>query len=897
MIAFPDMSEISKSYEPQEVEKRWYAAWLDADCFHADPGSEKPPFSIVIPPPNVTGVLHLGHVLNNTMQDTLSRRARMTGHEVLWLPGTDHAGIATQTVVERKLRKEKGLHRRDLGRDAFLHEVWKWKEEHGNIIVGQLKRLGCSCDWSRERFTMDEDYVKQVLQVFVDLYNEGLIYRGKRMVNWCPVSLTALSDEEVIMKEQEGLLYHFKVEIAEEPGTFLEIATTRPETIPGDTAIAVHPKDPRYAKYIGMHAIRPLPAELPDDQKRIPIVADDYIDMEFGTGVLKVTPGHDTADFEIGERHNLPVVEVIEADGTMNERAGEQLADLDRFEARVTAADLLKELGALVREEPYKNNVGFSERADVPIEPRLSEQWFLKYPAVPESIEAIRSGEITITPERWEKVYSHWMENIRDWCISRQLWWGHRIPAWYKKDEAGQVVETKVQIESPGSGWQQDSDVLDTWFSSWLWPFATMDDATREKFYPTTVLSTGFDILFFWVARMIMAGYRFTGRRPFEHVIIHNLVRDIQGRKMSKSLGNSPNPLGLMDKYGADGLRFGLLRIAPQGADIRFDEKQIEEGRNFANKLWNAARLRQMQGPSNPEPDLAAHELLPHEIGVVAKFDATHGKVRDAFDGFRFHEAVHALYSFFWGDYCDWFLEAAKPDVSSEDPKRKAAVLETMDHILSGFLRLLHPIMPHITEELWARLGFHAPTQSEEQSQFILFAAPPAENSLAHLPAEQINKAVTETEQLYDSVKNIRNLRAEFRIPSNKSAAAKFLPQSGQRGERDLPLLTALARLEPVEIIDADNRPGSGMPATATPIGEFYLSLEGLVDPDAERKRLSSEIEKVEKEIAKVDARLANESFISRAPAVVIEENKQRKADWITRRETLKSALENLSET
>jgi len=891
------MSEISKSYEPVEVEARWYEAWVDADCFRADEHSEKPAFSIVIPPPNVTGVLHLGHVLNNTMQDALCRRARMTGHEVLWLPGTDHAGIATQTVVERKLRKEQGLHRRDLGRDAFLHEVWKWKEEHGNMIIAQLKRLGCSCDWSRERFTMDEAYVKAVLQTFVELHEEGLIYRGKRMVNWCPVSLTALSDEEVIMKEQESLLYHFKVEVAEEPGTFLEIATTRPETIPGDSAVAVHPNDPRYAHLIGKHAVRPLPAELPDDQKRIPIIADEYIDMEFGTGVLKVTPAHDPADFEIGQRHDLPVIEVIGADGRMNERAGDALADLDRFEARVTAADLLQELGLLVRQESYKNSVGFSERADVPVEPRLSEQWFLKYPAVPESIEAVRSGEIKITPERWQKVYAHWMENIRDWCISRQLWWGHRIPAWYRKDAAGNTVETRVQIESPGPDWQQDPDVLDTWFSSWLWPFATMDEATRAKFYPTTVLSTGFDILFFWVARMIMAGYRFQGEKPFEHVIIHNLVRDIQGRKMSKSLGNSPNPLDLMDKYGADGLRFGLLRIAPQGADIRFDEKQIEEGRNFANKLWNAARLRQMQGPSEPRPDLSQHDLQPHEIAIVARFDAMHSKVRDAFAAFRFHEAVHALYSFFWGDYCDWFLEAAKPDVSGEDAARRSATLTVMDHILSGFLRLLHPIMPHITEELWARLGFEAESQSVGKQTFLLFAVPPAGNSLAHLRRESVAAAVARTDQLYESIRSIRNLRAEFRIPSNKTAAARFLPQDAAHAKNDLPLLHALARIDPVELISAEGRPESGMPAIATPVGEFYLSLEGLVDPEVERKRLATEIEKVEREIAKVDARLANESFISRAPDSVIEENKQRKSDWLTRLETLRNALDNLPPT
>ena len=611
------MSELAKSYEPQAVEEKLYAWWLEEGHFFADPASPKPAYSLVIPPPNVTGVLTLGHVLNNTIQDILARRARMTGHEVLWLPGTDHAGIATQTVVERKIRKEEKKTRHDLGREEFLKRVWEWKEKHGGIIIEQLKKLGCSCDWSRERFTMDAAYARRVQEVFVDLYGKGLIYRGKRMVNWCPLSLTALSDEEVIPKPQKGYLYHFKVEVIDEPGTFLEVATTRPETIMGDTAVAVNPRDPRYLHLIGKTVRRPLPIE---NQAALPIIGDEAVDFEFGTGVLKVTPAHDKADYEIGLRHELPVLDIMNPDGTMNELAGEDFAGLDRFEARIEAVEKLRELAVLVKEEPYENNVGFSERADVPIEPRLSEQWFLRYPKTAEARAAVRDGLIRFFPERWEKVYDHWLENIQDWCISRQLWWGHRIPVWYRQTEKSGLSsgnESKredppsvlCQIDSPGEGWVQDADVLDTWFSSWLWAHETMDEPTRKKFYPTSALVTGPDIIFFWVARMIMAGLEYMHEVPFRHVYFTGIIRDKQGRKMSKSLGNSPDPLDMIAKYGADGLRYGLMRIAPQGQDIRFDEQQIVEGRNFCNKLWNACRFRLLQGSVDATADPSRHAL------------------------------------------------------------------------------------------------------------------------------------------------------------------------------------------------------------------------------------------------------------------------------------------------
>lgn len=604
------MSELPKAYEPAEVEKFWYEEWLKAGCFEADAESEKPGYSIVIPPPNVTGILHLGHVLNNTIQDILARRARQKGCEVLWLPGTDHAGIATQTKVERELREKEGKTRRDLGREAFLERVWEWKEKHGGIIIQQLKRLGCSCDWSRERFTMDEGYTRWVAEVFVKLFREGLIYRGKRMVNWCPVSLTALSDEEVIPKKQQSKLYYIRYELVEREGEYLEVATTRPETLMGDVAVAVNPRDERYGKYVGELVRRPFPAA------EIPVVADEHVDPEFGTGALKITPAHDRADFEIGERHGLEIIDVFHPDGTVNCAEVPELDGLDRFVARKRAAAMLEERGLLIKVEEHENNVGFSERADVPIEPRISMQWFLSYPAVEGTAAAVAEGEIAYRPARWAKTHANWMGGIQDWCVSRQLWWGHRIPVWYRKDRVEKLKEAEsltlaemeagdlhVGAEPPADAenWVQDEDVLDTWFSSWLWPFATMESwgeesDLRKKFYPTTDLVTGPDIIFFWVARMIMAGLHFKGEVPFRNVFFTSIIRDLQGRKMSKSLGNSPDPIDLMEKYGADGLRFGLMRTAPIGADVRFDEAQIEEGRNFANKIYNACRFRRMAG-------------------------------------------------------------------------------------------------------------------------------------------------------------------------------------------------------------------------------------------------------------------------------------------------------------
>jgi valyl-tRNA synthetase len=853
-------AEISTAYEPGSVEEKWYQTWLKQNSFRADASSSKPGYSIVIPPPNVTGVLTMGHVLNNTIQDILARRARMQGKEVLWLPGMDHAGIATQNKVEQSLRAE-GKSKYELGREGFVEEVWKWKEKYGGLIIQQLKRLGCSCDWSRERFTMDPDFSRKVQETFVDLYRKGLIYRGKRMVNWDPLYQTALSDEEVIPVPTQGTLYYIRYEIVEAPGNFLEIATTRPETLMGDTGVAVNPTDPRYKQWIGKHCRRPFPPA------EIPIVGDEAIDVEFGTGVLKVTPAHDKADFEIGQRHGLEVVDVLNPDGTLNALAGEDFVGMDRFAARKKAAEKLRELGLLVREEPYQNNVGYSERGNVPIEPRLSEQWFLRYPKLAESLEAVTTGEIKFRPERWVKTFEYWIGNIQDWCISRQLWWGHRIPAWYHRSESGRI---HVGIEPPADpeNWEQDPDVLDTWFSSWLWPFETMDGATRRKFYPTQDLVTGPDIIFFWVARMIMAGFEYTGEKPFENVFFTGIIRDLQGRKMSKSLGNSPDPLDLIAKYGADGLRFGLMRIAPTGQDIRFDEKQIEEGRNFANKLWNAFRFRQLQGATTKE--LAANSLSPYSAHILARLNETVDRVENAYRNYSFPEVAQSLYEFFWSDFCDWYLEAAKTELQRD--QALAGCLSVMDHIMAAVLKLLHPFMPHITEELWQRMGFGVGS-----IQFTRL-----ENLKVEAPLNTVDIAFAK--QVYESTTIARNLRAEYRIPSNKKTRLILKPvDSG----RDFTVFARLSNAEPFEV-NPDFIAEQGVPVAVTPLGQVYMPLEGLVDMAAEKERLAKEVAKLEAELVTVRKKLANESFVSRAPAAVVAEHRQREADFLEKLEQLR---------
>ena len=836
--------------------------------------------------------------------------------------------------------------------------VWDWKEEHGGIIIEQLKRLGCSCDWSRERFTMDPEYSKWISKVFVDLFNEGLIYRGKRMVNWCPKSLTALSDEEVIMKPQKSKLYYMRYKVVNSK-KWLEIATTRPETLMGDTGVAVHPKDPRFKDLVGKNVWRPFP------KAKIPIVASDHIDMEFGTGVLKVTPAHDKADWDIGVQHGLEVIDVFNPDGTMNSVAGEEFEGMDRFDARRAAAKKLEEMGQLVRVEEYDNNVGFSERADVPIEPRISMQWFLKYPCVKEATDAVANDEITFRPERWKKTYLHWMENIQDWCISRQLWWGHQIPVWYnepalqelaaqssevlpagKENEpngkspaprpekrklgAGPALDSiemlrefsetvnqdpdyvRAQIDCPGEGWAQDPDVLDTWFSSWLWPFATMRDsgeessATLAKFYPTCDLVTGPDILFFWVARMIMAGYRFEGELPFKNVFFTTLIRDRFGRKLAKQLGNSPDPLDIIDTLGADALRMALMRIAPLGSDVRFFEDregfkggdgrkaeknfdacpsggghypQVEEGRNFGNKVWQATSYRLMQGDAEAEP--GAPSIF--DIDILTKLETTEQKLEAAYAGYKFSEIGELLYNFFWSEYCDLYLESVKGDLRNGEPDRKARILATMDTVLGRFYQQLHPFMPHMTEELWEKLGFGG------EGEFLMLTKLPAESPLAGLDAGEGAKRAA---AVYQAANRARNLKAEYNLQSNKKVRFIVEP-AGDWVDEAAGVFALLANSAGAEINSA-YEPAKGEPSALTDIGKLFMPLEGLIDVAAEKKRLGGELEKVELEITKCEKKLSNEKFVANAKPEVVQTERDRLADWTNRKQQLLEMVSSL---
>ncbi len=861
-------ADIPKAYEPKLVEDKWYADWLAKGYFTANPASAKPAYSIVIPPPNVTGVLTMGHVLNNTIQDILARRKRMQGFEVLWLPGTDHAGIATQVVVEKQLRKEEKKTRHDLGRDEFLKRVWAWKDKHGGIIIQQLKKLGCSCDWSRERFTMDEPYSQCVLRVFVELYKKGLIYRGKRMVNWCPVSRTALSDEEVIMKEVDGHLWHIKYPFVNSHES-LVVATTRPETMLGDEAVAVNPADPRYRHLVGKTLLLPL------KDKQIPVIADAAVDPKFGTGCVKVTPAHDVADYEMALRHNLPLTVVIGPDGRMTDEAGEPFSGLDRMEAREAVVKELEEDGLLVKTEPYRHNVGFSERADVPIEPYLSEQWFMKYPAIEKSTAAVESGEIKFYPERWTKTYTHWMRGIKDWCISRQLWWGHRIPVWHRGSEI------YCGLEPPqGEGWQQDPDVLDTWCSSWLWPFATMGwpekTETLKKFYSTTDLVTGPDIIFFWVARMIMAGYEFMGDKPFHNVYFTGIIRDAIGRKMSKSLGNSPDPLDLIAKYGADGLRFGLMLIAPQGQDILFDEKRCEVGRNFMNKLWNAARFIQMQKQSRTgfqpvsSAKLDGQDACPtfsaHDLKILFEMNEVITNVSAALDEYKFNEAARELYGFVWGDFCDWYIEASKVSPN----------LPVLEEVFTVILRLLHPFAPFITEELW------------RQETTIQFAPWPQPRHTPGATAEHAGRV----DELYELITAGRQLRNDYGIEAKKKLTFTIKPSADEDFFRaEIASLKMFLKADEI-IIDRQYAPTGVAPSLVTKAATIFMV--GAVDVAAERQRLTKQLADIEQQLGGTEAKLANENFVSRAAPVAVQRERDKLATLREQREKVQSLFQAL---
>jgi valyl-tRNA synthetase len=931
------MPEISKSYEARDVEAKWYAAWQEAKCFagRAAPGQET--YTIVIPPPNVTGILHMGHVLNNTLQDALIRRARLEGKAACWIPGTDHAGIATQTMVERHLKKTEGKTRYDLGRDEFLKRVWAWRQEKGDHILAQLRQLGCSCDWDRTHFTMDPGYSRAVLTSFVQLFQKGHIYRGKRMVNWCPVSLTALSDEEVEMRPTKGHIYRLRYELVTPshtvdaegnrlPLTHLTLETTRPETIAADVAVAVHPDDPRYQHLVGQKVWRPL-----GERIQIPIIADAAVDPAFAAGALKVTPAHDKVDFEIGQRHRLPVIDCLNADGTMNALAGPELAGLDRFEARKKAAAVLEERGALIEAKPYENNVGHSQRAGVPIEPRLTWQWWLKYPRVEEAKQVVRDGLIQMHPERWSKVYLNWLENIQDWCISRQLWWGHRIPVWYRKGldrdtltpaDLQDPQKIHVSLDGPADpeNWTREDDVLDTWASSWLWPFATLgwpDKAEMAKagygtFYPTTTLATGADIIFFWVARMIMAGLEFTGeassahpattrltetelkaRLPFKHVYFNGIVRDKQGRKMSKTLGNSPDPLDLIAKYGADGLRFGLLQIAPLGQDVKFDEDRIEAGKNFCNKLWNAARFRQMSGPAGDNSSLAAilarcdtRQLDDDDHALLAALLELTALLEKCFTDFEFAAATQGLYTFFYTDLCDWYVEVAKARV--QDPAARDHVLAVQDLVIRQFLLLFEPFAPFITEELWTLLGY-APAGQKFLQDNRLESATQLRAALGARGVTIDDAAAGRVAKLKATVTLARQLKADKAAAQKRDVLFSVLAEDSAHAA----LAAASAKFLRLAGAASLNRvtTAPALPAIVTPLGTLYLDTGVKVDAAAERTRLAKELETVTKHIAGTEARLGNEAFTSKAPPAVLEGARKQLAEQKAKQAELQRLL------
>jgi valyl-tRNA synthetase len=906
------MAEIPKSYEPQGVEQQWYDRWVAAGCFKGKVDHTRESFAVMIPPPNVTGVLHMGHLLNNTLQDIMVRRARQEGKSALWLPGTDHAGIATQSRVEKELRQKEGKTRHDLGREKFIQVASEWRDKHGGIILGQLRKLGASCDWDRTVHTLDAGYSQAVLQTFVTLYERGYVYRGKRMVNWCPVSQTGLSDEEVIMKPTKGSLYRMRYEVAEIPGTYLEISTTRPETIPGDAAVAVHPDDERYKHLIGKHVWRPFP------RAQIPIVGDTAVEKDFGTGVLKVTPAHDRTDFDIGKRHDLPVVDVMNPDGTMNADAG-LLAGIERFKARAMAEKLLEELGALVKTEPYENTVGYSERADVPIEPRLSELWFIRYPKIDEAKRAVTSGIIKFHPERWTKTYLHWLENIQDWCVSRQLWWGHRIPVWYRKGaDRNDPKNLHVSLTAPAdaANWEQDPDVLDTWASSWLWCLATIGwrkpgETTEElkHWYPTGALATGPDIIFLWVARMIIAGLELHGpekktltddeirqRIPFKRVYFNGIIRDKLGRKMSKSLGNSPEPLDLIAKFGADGLRFGLLSIAPKGQDILFDEDRVGQGRNFCNKLWNAARFRQMSGPMADNSTLAAvvsrlkaAQLDDDDFAILQGLAELTDSTTKNLDEHEFTAYAQGLYSFFWGDFCDWYVEASKARL--KDPTLVDNCLAVQDLVLRQFLLLLHPVAPFISEELWHLLGYGT------EKDFIQNHHTGSGGDLLRVLRENGIKLsaakVADVALLREFVASVRGLKSQANQATRrdsvitivaKDAPAKALLQSN----RDK--LSSMAGLAEITFADdAGDRTGA-----LNSLGTVLLELSGTVDVAAEKIRLAKELTKLEQAVAAGEAKLTNDAFVSKAPPKILEGARKQLDDAKAKRDEIARMLATL---
>ncbi|MBC8311994.1 MAG: valine--tRNA ligase [Candidatus Marinimicrobia bacterium] len=878
-------TEFAKVYDPSLVEEKWYPIWEDAGAFlpKADDGSET--FTVMIPPPNVTGILHIGHILNNTVQDVLVRRARMQGKRTLWLPGTDHASIATEAKVTKML-KDQGMDKREIGRDEFLKHAWQWKDKYGGTILKQLKKMGASCDWSRTTFTMDEDYSNAVLTVFVQLYNEGLIYRGERIINWDPVGLTALSDEEVIHKESNGNLWHFKYPV-KDSDEFIIVATTRPETMLGDTGVAVNPKDERYSHLVGKKVLLPIV------DREIPIFADDYVDMEFGTGCVKVTPAHDPNDFMMGERNNLDVINIMHPNASLNENAPEDYRGLDRYEARKKVVADIESLGLLEKIEEYVNKVGHSERTDAVVEPYMSKQWFVRMEELAKpALKVVNDGEVKFHPERWTKTYNHWLENIKDWCISRQLWWGQRIPVFYCDDcnHEWAMLETTWCSNCESTNIRQDEDVLDTWFSSWLWPFATLgwpeDEEDVNQFYPTQDLVTGPDIIFFWVARMIMAGLHFKDEIPFSNVYFTGLVRDEQGRKMSKSLGNSPDPLDLMATHGADALRVGLLMIAPQGLDLLFSEGLIEQGRNFMNKLWNSARFVQMNvGDENPAAlsEIDASSLDATDKWILSKLNRTIQEVDNAYANYRMNDAVKLVYDYVYNNFCDWYIEFAKARFYGKDELDRQTAQVVSVHVLKSILKLLHPYTPYITEELWSQF------KSDHESMLIVTAWPTVDESL-------INDAVEgEVQLLTQVISRIRNVRASLNISPGKRANLVA------RGDDDVTrvlqthhvYLDRLVKIDDLQCGRKIEKPSQS--ATAVVQGmELFIPLADLIDIDDEVARLEKQISDMKGRLGAVNGKLGNANFVARAPEDVVANEKRKQAEYKSSMEKLQENLKSL---
>lgn len=877
---------LDKGYEPHDVELKWYRFWEEEGLFSAKDKSDKKSYSIVIPPPNVTGVLHMGHALNNTLQDILCRYRRLRGDNVLWMPGTDHAGIATQHVVEKNL-SDKGMDRHQLGRDRFIKAVWEWRSEYGSAIINQLKRLGASCDWERERFTMDEGLSRAVREVFVRLYNEGLIYRSNYIINWCHRCHTALADLEVEHEEHDGNLYYIRYPFADGKGGVV-VATTRPETMLGDTAVAVNPNDERYLDMESREVILPLM------NRKIPIICDKYVDMSFGTGALKITPAHDPNDFEIGNRHNLPRVKVIGDGGSMTPEAG-KFEGLDRFECREAVINELRETGLLEKVEPYTHSVGHCYRCNTVIEPNLSMQWFVKAtPLAEKAIDAVRKGDTRIIPDIWTKTYFEWMNNIRDWCISRQIWWGHQIPAWFCEgcDEIIVAMETPDRCPAcKGIDLRQETDVLDTWFSSALWPFSTMgwpeETALLKTFYPTSVLVTGFDILFFWVARMMMMGIHFMGDVPFKDVYVHALVRDEAGKKMSKSIGNVIDPLVIIERYGTDAFRFTLAAFAAQGRDVKMSEKRVEGYRNFINKIWNAARFALMHISSGYESIRHSHLSLPDRWILSRLHDVTK-TASVALDTYRFNDAAGTLYKFVWHELCDWYLEAIKPTLYGKSGEnQRDATLSVLWYVLRESLVLLHPFIPFVTEEIWQKLPG---TEGSIMSAVFPLDHPDAAGTL-HDP-----EAESEMELVSGIVTGIRNIRGEMNIPPSLSLAVSIQSQEElERGtiRKYQDIIMNLAALESL-VVEA---PGKRPKATATAIvkgASVFVSLEGIIDFTREIDRLEKEIRKTANELAAVSKKLRNEDFLGKAPADVVQKVREKHEIFFEKQHKLMSNLEKI---